>query len=90
MSDFRGDERGIALNLLVFIVGLIIAAGMVIVLNEPMQIIIDQGQTQTSSADAQQGWEWIDLAWQAFPLAALILATIGFFADTQFFRRARQ
>jgi len=83
------DNRGMALNLIVFVVTILLGAAFIVLLDDPINQMISQGQSSTSTAEASSGWRYIEQGWQAFPLAVMLLGLLQLIVAANFERGRR-
>lgn len=80
------DDRAIAINLVIFAVGLLAGAALIVIFDEPISMMIEQGQANSSSDAAGEGWFYLEEAWFAFPLLVVGLSTLQLIAAAAFRR----
>lgn len=70
------DRIGFALSLIAF-GGTLLAANVIYVVFDPaVDEMVATGDNLTSSQASQSGFDWMVLAWDAYPFIALLLAMV--------------
>lgn len=77
----RDDNRALATNTLLFFGTLVMAAALMLVLQEPGEMLISTGQNMTETNASAEGYRHLEQTWSALPWFLVLLAFVSLIAD---------